>query len=247
MNSRQLAFFRGSAASRAMGILLFALCAGAFAASVGDTYQQVVAEKGNPKSQIEAGALRVLNYDDMTIKLRDNVVVSIKALASAQPRDSGPPTPTPVMSAEQQIAVLKKIENDAISKVENLVNQPPPQVPRAPDLRITNWGPIWFHPGAGKPDFDNVDIRTTQELPYLKYDYVTSDFTPDIAFVGNELEFNSATKFFYTDRTIPKKRLTEPEMIQINNLYRVIGRCERELLRLEGPASQLQFAPGTQH
>ena len=140
---------------------------------------------------------------------------------------------------------LKRIESDAVSKVENLVNQPPHQVPRAPDLRITNWGPAWFHPGAGKPDFENVDIRTTQELPYLKYDYVTSDFTPDIAFVGSELEFNSATKFFYVDRTIPKKRLSEEEMIQINNLYRVIGRCERELIRLEGPGAAMLAAPGT--
>jgi len=103
-------------------------------------------------------------------------------------------------------------------------------------MRLTNWGPIWFHPGATRPDFANVDIRATQEMPYDKFDYVTSDFTPDVGFPGNQLEFNAMTKYFYTDRTIPKKKLTEDEMLEINRLYRVIGKCDAEL-------SQLGVAP----
>jgi hypothetical protein len=43
------------------------------------------------------------------------------------------------------------------------------------------------------------------------------------------------TKFFYTDRSLPKRKLTEAEMLQINDLYRVIGRCNQQLEELENP------------
>jgi hypothetical protein len=43
-------------------------------------------------------------------------------------------------------------------------------------------------------------------------------------FIGRELEFNQMTKYFYADLTLPKKRLSDNEMIEINGLYRVIGR-----------------------
>jgi hypothetical protein len=48
-------------------------------------------------------------------------------------------------------------------------------------------------------------------------------------FIGRELEFNPMTKYFHTDRTLPKKRLSEAEMLEINRLYRVIGRDEQAL------------------
>ncbi|HMD53952.1 MAG TPA: hypothetical protein VKJ65_05330, partial [Phycisphaerae bacterium] len=58
---------------------------------------------------------------------------------------------------------------------------------------------------------------------------------PGVVFLGNELEFNSRTKYFYTDRLVPKKRLTEAEMLEINQLYRVIGHCEQQLDELQNP------------
>jgi hypothetical protein len=120
------------------------------------------------------------------------------------------------------------------------VNQPAPSVPRTPEMNITWWGNAWFHPGATTPDFNNVDVRKTQETAqYAKYQYVSSNFTPDIAFLGSEIEFNSMTKFFYVDRSVPKKKLTEDEMLEINRLYRIIGQCEIQLDILgakEGPA-----------
>ena len=48
-------------------------------------------------------------------------------------------------------------------------------------------------------------------------------------FVAGELEFNAMTKYFYTDRTVPKKRLSKAEMVEINGLYRIIGQDERAL------------------
>jgi len=50
-----------------------------------------------------------------------------------------------------------------------------------------------------------------------------------VVFPGSQVEFNAMTKYFYEDRTLPKKRLTEAEMLDVNRLYRIIGRCEKML------------------
>jgi hypothetical protein len=116
----------------------------------------------------------------------------------------------------------------AEQRVSDIVNQPITHLPRSGEFGV--FSPGWFHPGAEKPDFNNVDVRTTQELLYDKYDHVTSDLNPTEMFIGSELEFNAMTKYFYTDRTLPKKRLSDSEMVEINGLYRVIGRNEHEIL-----------------
>ena len=68
-------------------------------------------------------------------------------------------------------------------------------------------------------------------MPYARHEYVTSNLNPGVDFVGAELEFNSMTKFFYSDRSVPKKKLAESEMLEINRLYRIIGQCEQQLNR----------------
>jgi hypothetical protein len=93
--------------------------------------------------------------------------------------------------------------------------------------------PGWFHAGAAKPDFNNVDVRTTQDTSYGQHEYVTSDLNPGVVFRGAEVEFNSMTKYFYTDLTLPRKRLSDDEMSEINRLYRIIGRCEKQLADLQ--------------
>ena len=52
---------------------------------------------------------------------------------------------------------------------------------------------------------------------------------------GRDLEFNSNTKLFYTNRSAPKKKITEAEMVEINSLYRVIGHCLGEIAKLQSP------------
>ena len=63
-------------------ILVFSSLLGtcAFAAKIGDAYDQVLVEKGKPSGQITAGNSRVLTYADVSIRLRDNVVVEIKPI-----------------------------------------------------------------------------------------------------------------------------------------------------------------------
>jgi hypothetical protein len=137
-------------------------------------------------------------------------------------------------SREDQIAALNKEKNEAIFGVEDIVNQPVTHLKRTPDMIVANF-PGWFDPGATKPDFNTVDVRATQEFVYEGYQYVTSDLNPGVVFTGNELEFNSMTKYFITDRSVPKKKLTEAEMLEINQFYRIIGHCEQQLDTLQHP------------
>ena len=126
-------------------------------------------------------------------------------------------------------AAVKTELNNAVLRVEQIVNQPVTQLNRTPEMSVSTYSPGWFHPGAERPDFKTVDIRATQDLNYAKNQYVTSDLNLGAAFLGKEVEFNSKTKYFYTDRSLPKKKLTEAEMLEINRLYRVIARDEDEL------------------
>ncbi|HEX3952353.1 MAG TPA: hypothetical protein VHW90_02190 [Stellaceae bacterium] len=142
---------------------------------------------------------------------------------------------------ERQIAAAQAKLDNAIAQVKAIVNRPVDHLTRTPDMRVGVFSPGWFHEGAIKPDFATVDIRATQELIYAKYTYVTSDLTPGEVFIGDQLEFNSMTKYFYVDRTVPKARLSESEMLQINQLYRTIAQSTRQLEQLKGSNSGWPF------
>ncbi len=156
-------------------------------------------------------------------------------------RAQGPDTPHAPASA----AAVRAEMEQAVAKVRQIVNQPVTRQTRTLGMRVSTFKPGWFHEGAQKPDFNHVDVRTTQEKIYDKYPYVTSDLNPGVAFVGSQLEFNRNTKYFYTDRTLPKKKLTEAEMLEINRLYRIIGQCEQKLgpSAFTSPASPWHLTP----
>lgn len=136
-------------------------------------------------------------------------------------------------SIEARSAAVRLEMTNAWSRVVAIVNRPVQPYARTAGMKVRVSSPGWFHDGAIRPNFKTVDIRQTQELHYAQSQYVTSDLNPGVVFLGRDVEFNSMTKFFYADRTIPKRRLSDVEMQEINDLYRVIGRCEDELDRLE--------------
>lgn len=137
---------------------------------------------------------------------------------------------------EKEIAAINAEMNDAIGKVKVIVNQRVGALKRVPVMKVSKFTDGWFHQGATKPNFSVVDVRATQDTtPYAKITYVTSDLNPGYVFLGSQLEFNSMTKYFYTDYSLPKKKLTEAEMLEINRLYRIIGDCEKKLVRLNPP------------
>jgi hypothetical protein len=207
--------------------------AAASALEVGETYENVLTEKGPPSSQVQSGDLRLLSYPGITVKLKDGLVVSIKGVPSV-PAPAPTSAPTHPLTPPEQIAADKSELAQAIERVKLIVNRPPPSLPIAPGMNVGSYGDAWFHPGAIRPDFNNVDVRKSRDLSnYSKFDFVSSNLNPGIAFPGDQVEFNPMTKFFYTDRSLPKLKMTESEMIEINRLYRVIGRCEDELARLQ--------------
>ncbi len=127
-------------------------------------------------------------------------------------------------------ATAQAVMDDAMARVRGIVNQPVQKITRTPGMTVSTSSPGWFHEGAIKPDFAGDDVHKTQQTQYAQHAYVTSDLNPGVVFAGSEVEFNSLTKYFYTDRTLPKKKLTEAEMDEINRLYRIIGKCEEKLL-----------------
>ena len=129
------------------------------------------------------------------------------------------------LGQKETIAQLDADAAQAKRRVIEIVNQPITHLARTDEAG--EFSPGWFHPGAIKPDFNKVDIRQTQSFPYKGYKYVTSDLNPTEMFVADELEFNPMTKCFYTDRTLPKRELSEDEMVEVNRLYRIIGRDEQ--------------------
>jgi hypothetical protein len=144
--------------------------------------------------------------------------------------------PAAAPNQDAAVAAINAEMNAAIEKVKVIINQKVGALRRTPGMKVTVYSPGWFHDGASKPDFNHVDVRTTRETPYAQHPYVSSDLNPEYAFIGSQLEFNSMTKYFYTDRTVPKKKLTEAEMVEVNRLYRIIGACETKLRKLESPS-----------
>ncbi len=129
-----------------------------------------------------------------------------------------------ILWAWPELKALDAQSAQAEQAVVTIVNQPIDHLPRTP--AAGDFSPGWFHPGAVKPDFNTVDVRLTQQLVYADYTYVTSDLNPTEMFIGKNLEFNTMTKYFYVDRTLPKARLSQAEMLEINRLYRLIGQAE---------------------
>jgi thiol-disulfide isomerase/thioredoxin len=64
--------------------LLFFTAASALGVTVGETYDQLVAEKGAPIGSMGAGSVRILNYPDAVIKVEGGIVVSVRSPGKAQ-------------------------------------------------------------------------------------------------------------------------------------------------------------------
>lgn len=146
-------------------------------------------------------------------------------------------------SAANKLAALSLELANASNRVVQIVEQPVPTYGNYPGMEYFTYRDGWFHPGAIKPNFNTVDVRKTQETPY-GHEIVTSPLNPGVFFHGEDLEFNSMTKYFITNRSIPKHKLTEAQMIEINSLYRIIGRCEGEIQRLNEPTASSTGSSG---
>jgi hypothetical protein len=153
---------------------------------------------------------------------------------------------TPFDPTNIDLTNYKSIMDEAYRRVRIIVNQPVRKFARSSAMeQVAKYSPGWFHAGASKPDFNTVDVRTSQDLNYGKDQYITSDVTPGVVFLGADCEFNSMTKYFYVDRSVPKKKLTEAEMVEINRLYRIIGKCENTVAPPPSPVQETEVTTET--
>jgi hypothetical protein len=140
---------------------------------------------------------------------------------------------TAAAPAERNAADIQADTDAAMSKVRDIVNQPVDPANPPPGARIGRF-PYWFGGDFAKPDFKTADVRATQQFPYAIFDDVSSDLDRSRVFPADQLESNSLTMYFYTDLSVPKKKLTAEEMQEINRLYRIIGTNEDDLSTLNG-------------
>ena len=72
------------------------------AVELGDTYDQVIAEKGEPPAKLEAGQTLILNYADQRIKLKGGKVVNLDSKlpqAAIVPEPAAPQFKGPALAA----------------------------------------------------------------------------------------------------------------------------------------------------
>lgn len=165
--------------------------------------------------------------------------------ATAAPTSTTDPASTNLTTGAntQSLAAIELELTNAYGRVLQLVNQPVRAFVRTPGMHVSTFSPGWFHPGAVRPNFNDVDVRQSQESIYATHQYVTSDLNPGIVFLGPDLEFNAMTKYFYTNRSLPKHRLTEAEMLEINRLYRTIGHCLGQIAVLQARSAPAETQP----
>ena len=121
-------------------------------------------------------------------------------------------------------------------QIQGIVNQVPPVVASVPAGAETyHYG---YHPGASKPDFNTENLQGTREL--WKGQYVNMDEAPGVFYRSADCEFNPQTKYFYTSRNVPKKRLSDGEYKELTRLYHLLGQQEKALADAAPPAGQAE-------
>jgi hypothetical protein len=177
-----------------------------------------------------AGAAEKARQDSASQYLLQLANVPSHAATNTASANSRASTNSAAAPGERTPADIQAEIDASDARVREIVNQPVGPVAAPPGSRVGRFA-RWFGGDAVKPDFNTVDVSKTQEFPYAVFDYVSSDLDRSVAFPTSELESNAMTKYFYTDLAVPKKKLTEDEMDEINRLYKIIGKDEAELNR----------------
>ena len=93
-------------------------------------------------------------------------------------------------NTQRQRTAVEAEMKSAIEAVQRIVNQPVASFARTAEMNVSTYRPGWFHDGAIKPDFDNVDVRRTRETSYDGKEFVTSDLNPGVVFHGDDAVVN---------------------------------------------------------
>jgi hypothetical protein len=199
-------------------------------------YWHRICQKEN--SFIRRGKCVTLRKGDI-VKRITALVLCLLLLPVLARADDAPAEPSPrEVRKQQEIDAVKADITANIQSVAAIANQPVTHYARDPAIQVQIFSPGWFEGSAARPpDFKTADVRKTRQLIYQNYEYVSSDKNPQEMFKGADIEFNPAIKYFYTDLTVPKKRLSDAEMQEINRLYRVIAADQKKLVDLQSGKS----------
>ncbi len=95
------------------GLLVLALSPlPALAVSVGDSYEQVITEKGKPTTKMEMGEVQVLSYPGQRIKLQAGKVIEIKGLTPEAAASAPAPAPAKPAAKAPASKPAAAAEND---------------------------------------------------------------------------------------------------------------------------------------
>ncbi len=121
-------------------------------------------------------------------------------------------------------------------QVQGIVNQTPPVVVKPPGAtEVYGYG---YHPGANRPDYNANNLQSTREL--WKGEYVYINEVPGVYYRSADCEFNPQTKYFFTSRNVPKKRLSDAEYQELTRLYHLLGQQEKAIADATPPAGQAE-------
>ena len=174
-------------------------------------YQQSVASLQAEKASYDA-LERTVHAADLAARAATQRVVNVAT------------SPVTTSAGAAEAPATRADLDAAVARIRAIVNQVPSIVIKPKGE--TGWIE-GFHPGASKPDFDHTDIVGGRQ-PY-NVAYIQMEGVPDVFYLGAQCEFNSQTKFFYTHREQPKKKLSDAEYAELVRLYRFVGKCERDL------------------
>jgi hypothetical protein len=104
-----------------MKIILAALCvvmsgANAMAVNIGDPVDSVLAEKGAPVGKMSVGAVEILRYADVTIKLKAGKVISVEKMAPTPARTSPAPAVRMGTAAPGKTTLANQIKEPRFSR-----------------------------------------------------------------------------------------------------------------------------------
>jgi hypothetical protein len=109
----------------AIAVLALLSAGPALALTVGETYNQLIIEKGKPQGVTTSDGFQILSYPDVIVKLKDGAVVSLRATDKAHAVFAAPtpaPSPLPVaVPAPAPVAPVVAAPSDASSAWETRV------------------------------------------------------------------------------------------------------------------------------
>ena len=146
-------------------------------------------------------------------------------------------TPDKVLAGMQaKAASTTRVEFDKTTRqVQGIVNQVPQIVTPPAGAQTSHYG---YHPGAEKPDYNSENLLATREL--WNGEYINMDEAPGVFYRAADCEFNPQTKYFYTSRKVPKKRLSDTEYKELTRLYHLLGQQEKAIAEVPAPTKDAE-------